>query len=295
MWHLRESIPLAQAEEGPNIKHDISLPVSAIRDFVAATDAALQRALPGVRLVDFGHLGDGNLHYNVQAPAGEDAAEFLAATSTRSTRCVYDAVGALRRLDLGRARHRPAEARRAARAQVAGGAGDDAGDQGGARPRGRAESGARASAASHAVKAATSGRRAAAGARRACSSPCGETTPSAKGATSLLALSRLLDQRHAAERHALAGDRRLDQLVVRREVQHRGRLELGQLHRMQPEAPVLQLVAAVGLHAQQGLVGEIGRHLERRAGGAQQRGLQTGNTVSPNSGTAPAGSRSTER
>ena len=67
MWHLRESIPLAQAPEGPNIKHDIALPVSAIAEFVAATDAALlRRAFPGVRLVDFGHLGDGNLHYNVQ-------------------------------------------------------------------------------------------------------------------------------------------------------------------------------------------------------------------------------------
>ena len=63
LWHLRESIPLAQSEEGLNIKHDISLPVSRIVDFVAATDAALRAALPGVRLVNFGHLGDGNLHY----------------------------------------------------------------------------------------------------------------------------------------------------------------------------------------------------------------------------------------
>jgi FAD/FMN-containing dehydrogenase len=77
MWHLRESITLAQAAEGPNIKHDISLPVSAIREFVAATDAALQAALPGIRLVNFGHLGDGNLHYNVQCPEGSDPAGFL--------------------------------------------------------------------------------------------------------------------------------------------------------------------------------------------------------------------------
>src|SRR3990167_689217 len=74
MWHLRESIPLAQAEEGLNIKHDIALPVSRIPGFVQSTDAALQTAFPGVRLVNFGHLGDGNLHYNVQAPAGTDAA-----------------------------------------------------------------------------------------------------------------------------------------------------------------------------------------------------------------------------
>ena len=94
MWHLRESIPLAQAEEGPNIKHDIALPVSAIRDFVAATDAALQRALPGMRLVNFGHLGDGNLHYNVQAPGGRRCARVPRGTRPRSTRIVYDAVGA---------------------------------------------------------------------------------------------------------------------------------------------------------------------------------------------------------
>jgi FAD/FMN-containing dehydrogenase len=93
MWHLRESITLAQAEEGPNIKHDISLPASAIGDFVEATDAALARALPGIRLVDFGHLGDGNLHYNVQCPEGEDAQEFLR-HEDEVNRIVYDAVAA---------------------------------------------------------------------------------------------------------------------------------------------------------------------------------------------------------
>jgi FAD/FMN-containing dehydrogenase len=77
LWQLRESIPLAQAEEGLNIKHDISLPVSAIPEYVRRTDAALQTRWPGVQLVNFGHLGDGNLHYNVQAPAGSDAKRFL--------------------------------------------------------------------------------------------------------------------------------------------------------------------------------------------------------------------------
>jgi FAD/FMN-containing dehydrogenase len=91
-WHLRESITLAQAEEGTNIKHDISLPVSAIAGFVAQTDAALERALPGVRLVNFGHLGDGNLHYNVQAPAGVKADEFLASTEQQANAVVYAAV-----------------------------------------------------------------------------------------------------------------------------------------------------------------------------------------------------------
>ena len=94
MWHLRESIPLAQAEEGLNVKHDIALPVSAIPAFCALSDAALQAQFPGVRLVNFGHLGDGNLHYNVQGPVGTDAHAFLAAHEPAINRVVYDAVQA---------------------------------------------------------------------------------------------------------------------------------------------------------------------------------------------------------
>ncbi|WP_295849430.1 FAD-binding oxidoreductase [uncultured Xylophilus sp.] len=77
LWHVRENIPLAQAEEGLNVKHDISVPVSRIPDFVATTDRLLQDAFPGIRLVNFGHLGDGNLHYNVQAPESGDTRAFL--------------------------------------------------------------------------------------------------------------------------------------------------------------------------------------------------------------------------
>ena len=93
LWHVRESIPLAQAEEGLNIKHDISVAVSRIPAFVAETDALLQRELPGVRLVNFGHLGDGNLHYNVQAPDAVDAAAFLREHEHAVNTLVYDAVG----------------------------------------------------------------------------------------------------------------------------------------------------------------------------------------------------------
>jgi FAD/FMN-containing dehydrogenase len=92
MWHLRESIPLAQSEEGLNIKHDISLPVSRIPAFCAATDTALESRWPGIRLVNFGHLGDGNLHYNVQAPAGRDAAAFLRDEEHAVNGVVFDAV-----------------------------------------------------------------------------------------------------------------------------------------------------------------------------------------------------------
>ena len=94
MWRLRESIPLAQSLEGLNIKHDISLPVSAITGFVAAADAALMAAFPGARLVNFGHLGDGNLHYNVQAPLGADGPAFLRDCEAAVNAIVYDAVDA---------------------------------------------------------------------------------------------------------------------------------------------------------------------------------------------------------
>jgi FAD/FMN-containing dehydrogenase len=94
LWQIRESIPLAQALEGLNIKHDISVPVSSMAAFVTATDALLAQAIAGVRLVNFGHLGDGNLHYNVQAPEGQDAAVFLAEQEARVNTIVFDAVQA---------------------------------------------------------------------------------------------------------------------------------------------------------------------------------------------------------
>ena len=94
LWFVRESIPLAQAQEGLNIKHDIALPVSSIPDFVAHTDAALQAAFPGVALINFGHLGDGNLHYNVQAPPGMDGKRFLAEQEHAVNALVFDAVAA---------------------------------------------------------------------------------------------------------------------------------------------------------------------------------------------------------
>jgi FAD/FMN-containing dehydrogenase len=92
LWHVRESIPLAQAEEGLNIKHDISVAVSRIAEFVRTTDALLEARIPGVRLVNFGHLGDGNLHYNVQAPADGDSAVFLREREDEVNTLVYDCV-----------------------------------------------------------------------------------------------------------------------------------------------------------------------------------------------------------
>jgi FAD/FMN-containing dehydrogenase len=92
LWHIREAIPLAQAEEGLNIKHDISVPVSRIPEFCRETGALLEQMIPGVRLVNFGHLGDGNLHYNVQAPPDGDASEFLNRWEDEVNSLVYDSV-----------------------------------------------------------------------------------------------------------------------------------------------------------------------------------------------------------
>jgi len=91
LWHLREHIPLAQAEEGKNIKHDISVPISHIGEFVRVTDALLQQDFPGVRMVTFGHLGDGNLHYNV-SPAEGTPGDALLEQQPAINRVVYDSV-----------------------------------------------------------------------------------------------------------------------------------------------------------------------------------------------------------
>jgi FAD/FMN-containing dehydrogenase len=93
LWAIREHIPLAQAADGKNIKHDISVPISRIADFVETTDALLARAWPGVQVVCFGHLGDGNLHYNIAPPAGTPHEAFLAYQGDVN-RIVHDSVAA---------------------------------------------------------------------------------------------------------------------------------------------------------------------------------------------------------
>ncbi|MGH8852026.1 MAG: FAD-binding oxidoreductase [Casimicrobiaceae bacterium] len=94
LWALREHIPDAQKREGPNIKHDIGVPIAGIPDFLARAQQALDAAFPGVRYVVFGHLGDGNLHYNLSAPSGTAAAGFLEMTA-EANRIVYDLVAEL--------------------------------------------------------------------------------------------------------------------------------------------------------------------------------------------------------
>ena len=77
-WLLRHHIADTQKYEGGSIKHDVSVPVNAVPDFIAEATAAVEAMIPGCRPVPFGHLGDGNIHYNVTQPSGADRATFLA-------------------------------------------------------------------------------------------------------------------------------------------------------------------------------------------------------------------------
>ena len=77
-WKLRDEMSAAQKPEGGSIKHDISVPVAAVPAFIAEANAAVVKLIPGSRPVPFGHLGDGNIHYNVSQPVGANAADFLA-------------------------------------------------------------------------------------------------------------------------------------------------------------------------------------------------------------------------
>ncbi len=94
LWALRENISEAQKREGISIKHDISVPVSRIADFLSEADAALQAAYPGVRIVAFGHVGDGNLHYNLSKPDALENGAFIA-SQPEVNRIVHDTVDAL--------------------------------------------------------------------------------------------------------------------------------------------------------------------------------------------------------
>jgi FAD/FMN-containing dehydrogenase len=77
-WKLRDEMSAAQKPEGGSIKHDISVPVAAVPAFIAEANAAVVKLIPGARPVPFGHLGDGNIHYNISQPVGGNAADFLA-------------------------------------------------------------------------------------------------------------------------------------------------------------------------------------------------------------------------
>ena len=88
-WHMREHITLAQAEEGANLKHDITIPLSSLDSFIQETDALMRAQFPGVRIINFGHLGDGNLHYNIAPPLGVDSKAFNEANEKPIHELIY--------------------------------------------------------------------------------------------------------------------------------------------------------------------------------------------------------------
>lgn len=91
-WHMREHITLAQAEEGANLKHDITIPLSSLDSFIQQTDALMRDKFPGVRIINFGHLGDGNLHYNIAPPLGVDPKIFNETNERQIHELVYGQV-----------------------------------------------------------------------------------------------------------------------------------------------------------------------------------------------------------
>ncbi len=95
LWRLREMLPEAERRDGVAVKHDIAVPVAALPAFVAATSPAIEAAWPGSRVLAFGHVGDGNLHFNVRAPAGADSAAWVDRFGPEVTRAVNDRVVAM--------------------------------------------------------------------------------------------------------------------------------------------------------------------------------------------------------
>jgi D-lactate dehydrogenase (cytochrome) len=93
LWRIREGVVMAQNQEGGSIKHDVSVPVSHVADFITEASAAVEKRLPGIRPVAFGHVGDGNIHFNLSQPVGMDTKEYLALWDEMN-RIVHDAVAA---------------------------------------------------------------------------------------------------------------------------------------------------------------------------------------------------------
>ena len=91
LWRLRETIPEAQKHAGGCIKHDISVQVSRVAEFLSRATPISEQLINDVRVVPFGHMGDGNVHFNLTQPVGADAQAFLAHTDS-ITRAIHDVV-----------------------------------------------------------------------------------------------------------------------------------------------------------------------------------------------------------
>ena len=111
LWRLREGVVEAQPREGGSIKHDVSVPISEVARFVERATAAVEARLPGIRPVPFGHVGDGNIHFNLTQPLGMDKAAYLARWAEFNT-LVHDiavALGGSISAEHGIGRLKPAE------------------------------------------------------------------------------------------------------------------------------------------------------------------------------------------
>jgi FAD/FMN-containing dehydrogenase len=89
LWRMRETLPEAQKNLGAGIKHDVSVPVSRVPEFILRATKYCEEAVDGARVVAFGHIGDGNVHFNLMQPEGADVAAFVARTTEITTR-VHD-------------------------------------------------------------------------------------------------------------------------------------------------------------------------------------------------------------
>ena len=94
LWQMREDITEAQKLDGVSIKHDVSVPVSRVPDLIARATAALEARFPDIRIVAFGHVGDGNIHYNCSKSERQDSAEFFA-EAAKVNHAVYEVVNEL--------------------------------------------------------------------------------------------------------------------------------------------------------------------------------------------------------
>lgn len=114
LWRIREAIPEGQKPEGGSIKNDVSVPLSCVPEFIERATGAVERAMPGIRVVAFGHLGDGNIHFNLSQPVGVDSRAFLAewdrfdrivadiATDLGGSFSAEHGIGRLKRIDMDR-------------------------------------------------------------------------------------------------------------------------------------------------------------------------------------------------
>jgi FAD/FMN-containing dehydrogenase len=94
LWKMREDMAEAQKLDGPSVKHDVSVPVSQVPQLIDEASKALVARFPGIRIVAFGHVGDGNIHYNCGKPERQEAEAFFA-ESAQVNRIVYDVVHGL--------------------------------------------------------------------------------------------------------------------------------------------------------------------------------------------------------